>query len=441
MFALWIAIAALFVSGLTGLVVVGGSPGSREAAVPIPDTPAGGQLEWVMSTLVDLPSEEDLRAHFNPEFLAAVPPIEFLEVTRQLQASGPFTVTSIEGSRDHELVVILTGRAEGFRVTIAVEPAPPHLISGLFFSTVKTSPDPVASWTALDARLRQAAPETAFLAAEVVDGECRPVHAVEPDLPLSLGSAFKLYVLGAAAEAVAGGRLAWNTPIEIRDDGRVHTSLRTESMQSGQRVPLEEMARHMIEVSDNTATDLVMGAVGREAVEAVQAEMGMTEPERNVPFVDTRELSLIKFGRPPVVDEYLALDVGGRRAFLADRLAGRPAMLDDLALTPRPVAVETVEWFASASDLCRAQVALQSRGDPVRRILGGNPGLPFGSDAEYVAFKGGSEPGVLAGSWYIEHRDGRRFAISVLLRNRESGIDSTVLSVAADAFRLASTPS
>lgn len=136
------------------------------------------------------------------------------------------------------------------------------------------------------------------------------------------------------------------------------------------------------------------------------------------------------------MDEYLGSGVEGRRAAL-EGLADQPATIDDLRLTPRPVAVDTVEWFASASDLCRAHVALQKKGPEVRRILGRNPGISFGANAGYVAFKGGSEPGVLAGSWYVEHADGRRFAFSVLLRNREGPIDVTALSVAADAFHLA----
>lgn len=434
----WVATVALFVGGLVGLAVVDEQERADASEVALPDTPAGQQLEWVLGALVDLPPEEDVRAHFNARFLTAVPPGQLLSVFRELQAEGPYTVSAIEASFEHRLGVILEGPNKRWRTGIAVEQSPPHLISELRFTTATPPPPPVTSWEALDQRLRQAAPEVGFLAAEVVDGACRPIHAIDADRPLSLGSAFKLYVLGAAAEAVRAGRLSWDRPIEIRDDSRVHTSMRTESMESGRKVPLQDLARHMIEVSDNTATDLVMEAVGREAVESVQADLGMAEPQRNIPFLSTRELSLVKFGRPPLVDEYVGLDVAGRRALLDDRLAHRPANIEDLDFAPRPVAVDAVEWIASASDLCRAQVSLQSKGEGVRQILGLNPGVPFGDDADYVAFKGGSEPGVLAGSWYVEHSDGRRFAISVLLRNRQGAIDTTALSVAADAFHLMS---
>ena len=434
----WVATVALLVGGLAGLVVVDEPERVAASEVALPGTPAGQQLEWVLGALVNLPPEEDLRAHFNARFLTLIAPDELLTVFRDVQAAGPYTVSAIEASFEHRLVVIIEGPNKRWRTGIAVEEAPPHLIAELRFMPASPPPPPATSWAEVDQRLRGAAPEVGFLAAEIVDGACRPVHAIDPDAPLSLGSAFKLYVLGAAAEAVRAGRLKWDTPIEIREAARVHTSMRTESMESGRQVPLQELARHMIEVSDNTATDLVLEAVGRRAVESVQAEMGMAEPQRNMPFLSTREMSVVKFGRPPLVDEYLAADVAGRRALLEEKVANRPAKSGDMEFAPGPVAVETVEWFASASDLCRAHVSLQAKGQGVRQILGLNPGVPFGNDAAYVGFKGGSEPGVLAGSWYVEHRDGRRFAISVLLRNRSGAIDTEVLRVAADAFRLAS---
>ena len=436
MAAAWMAIVALLIGGVSGVAFVG-DPFRNGAGVALPDTPAGRQLQWVLDALAEAPTEEEVEEHFNAEFLKELPPERLLAIFQTLRGDGPFFVSAIEDSSDYRLVVMLQGHADRYRTHITVQPQLPFLISGLFFADATPS-ESVASWDALDERLRRSAPEVGFLAAEIVDGECRPVHAIEPDRPLSLGSVFKLYVLGAAVDAVRSGRVAWTTPIEVRDDARVHTSGFAEYVPAGESRPLEELAQQMIEISDNTATDLVLEAVGRENVEAAQAEMGMAAPARNVPFLSTREMSLIKFAREPRVDEYVALDAESRRAFLAQQLAGRPAKVEDLRLSEQPVAVDTVEWFASASDLCRAQVALHSKGPEVRRMLAHNIGERFGPDAAYRAFKAGSEPGVLAGSWYVEHSDGRRFAISILLRNSEGAIDPRAFSVAADAFRLAS---
>jgi len=75
-----------------------------------------------------------------------------------------------------------------------------------------------------------------------------------------------------------------------------------------------------------------------------------------------------------------------------------------------------LDWFASAEDVCRAHLALQDlaatpAGEPVRRILSANPGLTTAGTYDYVAFKGGSAPGEIAGSWYVEDGGERRVVV------------------------------
>ena len=60
-------------------------------------------------------------------------------------------------------------------------------------------------------------------------------------------------------------------------------------------------------------------------------------------------------------------------------------------------------------------MAATAAGRPVRQILARNPGVGVGTGWRYVAFKGGSDNGVLAGSWYLECRDGRRQVLVVQL--------------------------
>lgn len=433
--ALWAAVISLLVGGIAGVSFV------YQPGLPLPDTPVAAQLDWVLASLVDLPTEAEIEERFSGEFLSEIKAEGLLATMRHLGEHAPYSVSTIDVATNHRMRVVITGQPARWRVNIAVEPVAPHRIAVLFFvpATGTGRPEPVTNWQALEDRLARAAPQATFAASEVVEGQCKPIFTVDADHPMSIASIFKLYVLGAAADAVTSGRVRWDTALEIRDDARVHSSFGTESMANGQRVPLEELAVHMIESSDNTAAGLVMEAVGRQAVEAAQAAMGMAEPARNVPFLSAREMSLIKLGNPPLIEEYLSLNEAGRRAFLADRLAGRDAKPDELAFTEQPVAVSTVEWFASASDLCRAHVALQAKGEPVRTILGKHSAIPMGPDATYVAYKGGSELGVLAGSWFVEHRDGRRFSISILLRTTQGYIQADVLWLAADAFQIASS--
>jgi hypothetical protein len=153
-------------------------------------------------------------------------------------------------------------------------------------------------------------------------------------------------------------------------------------------------------------------------------------------------MTLLKWGRPPLAGEYLGQrDAPARRRFLDEKLRGRPAREADVDFTPQPSHVESIEWFASANDLCRAHLALADLARrpvlaPLRQILGTNPGLPFEPGPKYVSFKGGSEPGVLAGSWVLGGPDGGRFGIVILLRNTGGPIDTNALRAAEDAYRL-----
>lgn len=443
---LWVAVAALLVGGIGGAASVGDGDETSAAtttSVPqLPDSPVGHQLGWVLDALRKPPAEAVLAEHFAPAFLAQIPAPKTAAFLRSVAAQGPFTLRSVQASTDLLAEAVIEGRRSTAKVTIAVEAGAPHLIAGLLIKPLSATAG-ATSWTEVEDRLRAAAPEVGFLVAQIEDGRCRTIRAVAPDAPLSLASTFKLYVLGAAAEAVERGRLSWDTPLTVRDALRVHSSQVVDGLRDGERRPLSEMADAMISVSDNTATDLVMASVGRASVEAVQATMGMAEPDRNVPFLATRELSLVKFGERSLADEYLALPTAAaKRRFLDDRLGGKRARSEDLGEHPAPVAVDTLEWFGSVTDLCRAHVWLQERaarpaGAPIRRALSLNPGLAFGDTFTYVAYKGGSEAGVLAGSWYLEHADGRRFFIGMLLRNPNAAIGGDGLAVAADAARLA----
>ena len=92
-----------------------------------------------------------------------------------------------------------------------------------------------------------------------------------------------------------------------------------------------------------------------------------------------------------------------------------------------PVALG-VEWWASTDDLCRLWSALLTGPEAaeIRTIVSANPGLVF-RDWAFVGFKGGGEPGVLAGSWVLESAAGRRYVVSLGLSDPTRAVDETVL--------------
>jgi hypothetical protein len=380
---------------------------------------------------------------FAPSFLAQLPEQQLQQIIgEQLHPNGPFTLVGakVQTATRAELVV---HTAPTWTMGIAIEPDDPHRITELLLRPEPGPPPTVASWGAFDRQLQAAARTVAVLAAEVSGGRCRAVHAVHPDRAQPLGSAFKLYVLGALAKAIQRGDVHWDDEVEVRDDLRVLSSAKYGSVPAGTKVPLQDLASAMISVSDNTATDLVLLHIGRDAVESSLADLGMRDTARNLPFVTTRELTLLKWGIATADrDAYVAAGTSRRRELL-DALPKHGATPGDLpgASITSPTLIDQVEWFASPADLCRVHVALQDLAEeseltPVRSILSINPGEPLGDEWTYVAYKGGSEPGVLAGTWLTERKDGKRFVVAVLLENRNGTIEESALASAAAAFSL-----
>ena len=438
------AIVLVLLGGVAGAMTTDdASSGARVASPRLEAGPVRDRTEWVLRFLNEGIGDDEVGDVFASSFLSAVSAEQLVELAdRALRPGGPYTVESIERETDTEAVLVLRGpTGTGMTMSIVVDGLDQaHRIVGLLFKPVEEDRPAPESWDELEDRLRDAAPDVAFLAADVVDGECRPVHAIDEERVLPLGSAFKLYVLGAAADAVAAGTASWDDQLTITDERRVHSSMTYGSTPAGTKVSLRDAATAMISVSDNTATDLVLDHVGRAGVEAQLPIMGMADPSRNLPFLTTRELTFVKW----VLSEderaaYIDADVERRRQLL-DALPNRGATLEDLRdLAAGPVAVDELEWFASPLDLCRAHVALQTKGDEVRRILAVNAGagIPFDRQAlRYIGFKGGSEPGVLAGSWFAETTDGRKRFVAALLKNDDGEVATSILLDVAAGFDL-----
>lgn len=425
------------------------APEAPPAKALAPSGPVGDQLRWILEVINgrEEVGEAAYESHFADSFRGAVPYARFMQLLHaQLRPGGPFVLERyLAPVSTTALAVVVRGPAgKGHAVRLVIQAQPPHRITGLLFQP-PPSMTPPKSWTEVDRTLAKAAPDVSLLAAEVVGDRCRAVHSTKPREVMPLGSAFKLYVLGALARTIEAKRAGWDEQAELRDELRVHSSLAYAGLPNGTKVSLRDLALNMISVSDNTATDHVMARVGRGAVEVEQGFLGMAAPKRNVPFLTTRELTLLKWVIPASDrDEFIAMTPAERARFLDTRLPKRNAVESGLTFSPVPIALDSLEWFASAEDLCLAHVRLQELAsrpglEPVRSILATNAGAGVPIDREvwpYVAFKGGSEPGVLALSWYAERRDGRRFAVMVLMRNSRGAISDLIALDVAAAFTL-----
>jgi len=375
---------------------------------------------------------------FHPDFLAQIPTAQLTGIFQQFHAQAGAVVRTVQTSSrgaDYGEYRFETEKGMSFPAKVGIEPGAPYRIHMLWFglpqSMTITPGEIIGKLKALHGRTS--------LAVFRLDGAApRLLHGLEPDAPLAIGSTFKLYVLGALAQEAAAGRMPWERVIRLEDGQKSLPSGVLQSWPAGTPLTVQALASEMISISDNTASDHLLHLLGRPAVEAVQKTMGHATPERNVPFLATREMFQLKEkGHGERMSAYLARDVAGRRAYLDDRLSRmEPTELAGFELLT-PVAVDRIEWFASTADLCRAMDWLRARTQgeanrraaPARAILAINPGVELDRKAwTYAGYKGGGEPGVLNMTWLLGRRDGAWFAVSAGWNDEAKTVDTAELA-------------
>lgn len=280
---------------------------------------------------------------------------------------------------------------------------------------------PGVAWGRLDQQVSQYAPAYNLLVAEFSGETCQPIHSLNADGQLAIASTFKIYVLGEVARQVQDGTLGWDTPVTITDALRSMPSGDFAWMPAGHQVSVRDLAMAMMTNSDNTATDHLIGLLGRERVESAFAAFGHADPAVNEPLLLTRELFAIKMWQS---DDWMARYTSAtdeeQLQLLTSEIAGK-------LINPSggwghwngPTAIDGIEWFASAEDLCRAMKTLWTLGgepgmEPVREILTRNRGGVVDTTLwPRAGLKSGYEAGVVNSTYVLERNDGRVFFASV----------------------------
>ena len=402
---------------LASSVVAAQAPTPPPSTPTIPAAPLPALTMRAIELLPILNGGGTPTATFSPEFLAAVPETQIRALSAQLVASmgKAVAVASIvpAASPGQATVTVRYERGE-VRMELVVVAAPPSFVIGLRILGVNAAETSMPA--VLDA-LRALPGQVGFALADLGPGAPRMVQSIAPDRPLALGSAFKLVILAELIREVEAGQRRWTDEVTL--DGTERPAGGYNQMPAGTKVSIRELARQMISVSDNSATDVLLDTLGRERVEAIQATIGIADPARNRPFLSTMEMFKLKgVGGGALGTRYLAAPVAGRRALLSGEVAHTPgSAIGALFADGKPVRIAQIEWFASPADLVRVFDWIRRHtesgpGAEARVILGINPGI--GRDVAqrfaYVGYKGGSEPGVLnltlllrtkAGQWRV----------------------------------------
>ena len=417
-------------------------------AAPVAPAPSPALTQRAAELLPILNGGGVLADTLDPAILTAIPEPQFRAVSTQLaDAFGKaLAVAGIQPGSATEGVVTIRYERGTARFAMTVTPTPPGKIVGL--RVVGAGPTAAAETTmdAVVAAIRALPGQTGFALADLGTGEPRLIQSLAPDRPLALGSAFKLVVLATLVADIEAGRRHWDDVVTL--DATERPAGGYNHKPAGTKVPLRELARQMISVSDNSATDILTDTLGRERIEAMQATVGIKDPARNRPWLRTMDLFKLKgVGGGALGTHYLAADERGRRALLAGEIARTPgSAIGPLFADGKPVRIGTLEWFASPADLVRVLDWLRRHsergpGADARAILSVNPGIAptIAGRFAYVGYKGGSEPGVLNLTLLLQTKAGRWRVLTAGWNDPAAAVDEMrLLTLVSRAAELAS---
>ncbi|MBD2206125.1 serine hydrolase [Calothrix sp. FACHB-1219] len=356
----------------------------EQNSLPIVQVQLPKQSAMNKAALERLLTSEKVQADwFSSEFLAHVPISQIEQIISSLK----------QGLGDYQKV---EEQGKNYRVVFARGYVPTQIgldsngkIAMLFFQP------PVANSQDLKeaiAELKTLPGKVGFL---VLEGKTERA-ALNADTPLAVGSAFKLAVLQALKSQISAKERSWGDVVELKSEWKSLPSGILQTWPDGSLLTLQTLSALMISQSDNTATDALINIIGRPTIEKITP--------RNVPLLTTRELFILKSSKnQELLKRYRNSNVEEKREILQS--LAQQSLPDVSEFTGNPVALD-IEWFFTARELC--SLIEQVADLPLMSI---NPGVANAEDWERVAFKGGSESGVLNLTTWLKAKNGKQYCV------------------------------
>jgi beta-lactamase class A len=362
---------------------------------------AGDEEERALRALLSRGDDEVVMA---PAFLDSVPPETLSQVLDGLKdAIGP--VARIDGKGRDYVVQSDTHRMPA-RIAFDAE----GRVSTLWFGAPEPRVTDLASAEALLGTLGQ---DVAWLATR--DGAV--ISESRASEPLAVGSAFKIGVLATLVDEIEAGRRDWAEVVRLQERHRSLPSGRMQGYPEGAPVTLHSAALAMIAESDNTATDLLIDLLGHDAV---AERLGIAPGD----LLTTRAFFALK------------ADAARRTDWRAASPADKPGIAASAAETLPAIEAVTgphaqgIEWYLPLERLCALGAPLATL--PLMQV---NPGPVVGQPGlwQSVAYKGGSETGVLNFTAWLTDTEGRQHCTALTV-NDPGAIPEITAAAAFGAF-------
>lgn len=219
----------------------------------------------------------------------------------------------------------------------------------------------------------------------------KPIIAQNNQVPMAVGSSFKLLVLKAYEDAIQTGNMRRDDIILLQEKNRSFASGILQTLPAQTPINLEMLAQLMIQISDNTATDHLIEQLKKSKIEALSP--------RNTPLLTTKSLFQL-------IDQDQL-----RQQYKSGNIKTKTQIIQQLDQQPLPVpdhigksaTWQDVEWYMSSNEICEIlesvqnAPALNSSHQPLFKTL----------HWPKMGYKGGSEYGVINFSFIGQTPDGR----------------------------------
>lgn len=369
-------------------------------------------------------------ALFAPSFLAQIPAVQLKALSAQLKAQHGAVQAVERIVRDSPTAArIDVGFARSVvSMTLTLEPQSPHRVIGLLVTGAATRGDSLPKL--LDDF--RALPGSASLEVRKLGTRPETIASHRPDEPMATGSAFKLYLLAELARAVGAGERAWSDVVPLGPPSL--PSGISQQWPQGSPLTLHTLATLAISISDNSASDTLLSALGRGKVDAMVGRASPRAPARALPLLSTAEAFALKMSANGDLRARWATGTAGERRalLLAEHARLTRDRIDTVELAGAPLHIDSVEWFASANDMADLLDWLRRNGGrQALSIMAVSPGIAPGDAARwrYIGYKGGSETGVVAMSFLVQSRDGATwYAVSGCWNNRQAAVDNAAFN-------------
>lgn len=363
--------------------------------------------------------------YFTASFLTAVPPAQINAISASLlaQYGKAVQILSIDRQGPNSAVLKVDFERAIGTVEITVEPFSPNKVAGLLATGFAVKGDDIAKISA-DFK---ALPGRAGYLMQRLDGTASTELSANEQY--AVGSTFKLYVLAELASQIEAGQRKWSDVVPL--DARAYSSSATQGWPRGTPVTLQTLATWMISVSDNAATDELIRVLGRDAIEQKLATIGHSAPDKALPLLTTVEAFALK-SNPTLRGRFEKASEEQQRDILLSEAAALGYDRIDLSqLGSGPVAINSIEWFASPADIALLMNHLRRIDSKTALdIMAVNKGISPASAAkwQYLGYKGGSEPGVISMSFLAQSKAGDWYAISGSWNNPAQEVDNAAFA-------------